>query len=198
MNANQIQERLKEGNKRYVSDLENPSSDKELRGSLTGGQQPFAIVLSCADSRVVPEMIFDCNIGELFVVRVAGNIANKSSIASIEYAVAHLNCKMILVLGHESCGAVTAAVNGGDNGPNLNHLTDHIANAVHAGQGKELADVIKINAADNAKALASNSQIIGDAVVNNSVVIKSAYYNLGSGVVDFIDWPRLKILHIFH
>ena len=102
MNANQIQERLKEGNKRYVSDLENPSSDKELRGSLTGGQQPFAIVLSCADSRVVPEMIFDCNIGELFVVRVAGNIANKSSIASIEYAVAHLNCKMILVLGHES------------------------------------------------------------------------------------------------
>ena len=198
MNANQIQERLKEGNKRYVSDLENPSSDKELRGSLTGGQQPFAIVLSCADSRVVPEMIFDCNIGELFVVRVAGNIANKSSIASIEYAVAHLNCKMILVLGHESCGAVTAAVNGGDNGPNLNHLTDHIANAVHAGQGKELADVIKINAADNAKALASNSQIIGDAVVNNSVIIKSAYYNLGSGVVDFIDWPRLKILHIFH
>ena len=198
MNANQIQERLKEGNKRYVSDLENPSSDKELRGSLTGGQQPFAIVLSCADSRVVPEMIFDCNIGELFVVRVAGNIANKSSIASIEYAVAHLNCKMILVLGHESCGAVTAAVNGGDNGPNLNHLTNHIANAVHAGQGKELADVIKINAADNAKALASNSQIIGDAVVNNSVVIKSAYYNLGSGVVDFIDWARLKTLHIFH
>ena len=94
---------------------------------------------------------------------------------------------MILVLGHESCGAVTAAVNGGDNGPNLNHLTDHIANAVHAGQGKELADVIKINAADNAKALASNSQIIVDAVVNNSVAIKSAYYNLGSGVVDFID-----------
>ena len=187
MNAHQIQERLKEGNNRYVNDQETPSSDKELRGSLTGGQQPFAIVLSCADSRVVPEMIFDCNIGELFVVRVAGNIANKSSIASIEYAVAHLNCKMILVLGHESCGAVTAAVNGGDNGSNLNHLTDHIANAVQAGQGKDLADVIKINAVDNAKALASNSQIIGDAVANNNVVIKSGYYNLGSGVVDFID-----------
>ena len=187
MNVHQIQERLKEGNNRYVNDHENPSSDKELRGSLTGGQQPFAIVLSCADSRVVPEMIFDCNIGELFVVRVAGNIANKSSIASIEYAVAHLNCKMILVLGHESCGAVTAAVNGGDNGPNLNHLTDHIANAVQVGQGKELVDVIKINAADNAKALASNSQIIGDAVANNNVVIKSGYYNLGSGVVDFAD-----------
>ena len=89
-------------------------------------------------------MIFDCNIGELFVVRVAGNIANMSSMASIEYAVAHLNCKLILVLGHESCGAVTAAVNGGDNGPNLNHLCDHIADAVKAGEGKELWKLLKL------------------------------------------------------
>ena len=185
MNANQIQERLKEGNKRYVSDLENPSSDKELRGSLTGGQQPFAIVLSCADSRVVPEMIFDCNIGELFVVRVAGNIANSSSIASIEYAVAHLNCKMILVLGHESCGAVTAADNGGDNGPNLNHLTDHISDAVKMGKGKDLSEVIKINAFNNAQVLADKSEIIKNAVHNSGLVIESAYYNLGSGKVDF-------------
>jgi len=92
-----------------------------------------------------------------------------------------------LVLGHESCGAVTAAVNGGDNGPNLNHLCDHITDAVKAGEGKELAEVIKINAANNAKTLASNSQIIGDAVANNKVEIKSGYYNLGSGVVDFLD-----------
>lgn len=187
MNVQEIQERLKEGNKRYVEDKENPTSDQGLRNSLTGGQQPFAIILSCADSRVVPEMIFDCNIGDLFVVRVAGNIANMSSMASIEYAVAHLNCKLILVLGHESCGAVTAAVNGGDNGPNLNHLVDHITDAVQAGEGKELAEVIKINAANNAKTLASNSQIIGDAVANNKVEIKSGYYNLGSGVVDFLD-----------
>ena len=187
MNVQEIQERLKEGNKRYVADKENPTSDQILRSSLTGGQQPFAIILSCADSRVVPEMIFDCNIGELFVVRVAGNIANMSSMASIEYAVAHLNCKLILVLGHESCGAVTAAVNGGDNGPNLNHLVDHITDAVQAGEGKELAEVIKINAANNAKTLASNSQIIGDAVTNKKVEIKSGYYNLGSGVVDFLD-----------
>ena len=97
MNVQEIQERLKEGNKRYVEDKENPTSDQGLRSSLTGGQQPFAIILSCADSRVVPEMIFDCNIGELFVVRVAGNIANMSSMASIEYAVAHLNCKFCLL-----------------------------------------------------------------------------------------------------
>ena len=115
MTVEEIKNRLLSGNENYVNDKESLNSDVSLRASLTEGQQPFAIVLSCADSRVVPEMIFDCNIGELFVVRVAGNIANASSIASIEYAVAHLKCKMILVLGHESCGAVTAAVNGGDN-----------------------------------------------------------------------------------
>ena len=87
MNVQEIKERLKSGNNRYISDKENLSSDTDLRNSLTSGQSPFAIILSCADSRVVPEMIFDCNIGELFVVRVAGNIANSSSIASIEYAV---------------------------------------------------------------------------------------------------------------
>ena len=83
MNVQEIKERLKSGNNRYISDKENLSSDTDLRNSLTSGQSPFAIILSCADSRVVPEMIFDCNIGELFVVRVAGNIANSSSIASI-------------------------------------------------------------------------------------------------------------------
>ena len=185
MNVQEIKERLKSGNNRYISDKENLSSDTDLRNSLTSGQSPFAIILSCADSRVVPEMIFDCNIGELFVVRVAGNIANSSSIASIEYAVAHLHCKMILVLGHESCGAVTAAVNGGDNGPNLNHLTDHISDAVKMGKGKDLSEVIKINAFNNALVLADKSEIIKNAVHNSGLVIESAYYNLGSGKVDF-------------
>lgn len=187
MNPKEIKERLIKGNLMYVNDKENPSSDNELRKSLTSGQEPFAIILSCADSRVVPEMIFDCNIGELFVVRVAGNIANTSSTASIEYAVAHLNCKMIVVLGHESCGAVTAAVQGGDNGPNLNHLTEHISSAVAMGEGKDLSDVIKINAANNAQDLISNSSIIEDAVSQGNLSIESAYYNLGSGKVDFID-----------
>ena len=132
-------------------------------------------------------MIFDCSIGELFVVRVAGNIANSSSIASIEYAVAHLNCKMILVLGHESCGAVTAAVQGGDNGPNLNHLVSHISDSVKMGEGKELIDVIKINASNNAKTLVENSEILKNAVDQSGLVIQSGYYNLGSGKVDFLD-----------
>ena len=185
MEIKEIKEKLINGNKSYVSDIENLSSNSDLRNSLTSGQEPFAIILSCADSRVVPEMIFDCNIGELFVVRVAGNIANQSSTASIEYAVAHLKCKMIVVLGHESCGAVTAAVQGGDNGPNLNHLCSHISEAVNMGKGKELSEVIKINAANNANELVNSSSIISDAVNSGNLSIESAYYHLGSGVVEF-------------
>ena len=184
-NANDIKQRLIDGNKNYVNDNISSNSNNDLRSSLTNGQSPFAIVLSCADSRVVPEMIFDCSLGELFVVRVAGNIANSSSIASIEYAVAHLGCKLILVLGHESCGAVTAAVKGGDNGPNLNHLCGHISEAVKMGEGKELSDIIKINAANNAKSMVEKSEILKNAVNNSGLVIESGYYNLGSGKVDF-------------
>lgn len=187
MNVQEIKERLIKGNQSYIADNESLKSDSSLRETLINGQSPFAIVLSCADSRVVPEMIFDCNIGELFVVRVAGNIANSSSIASIEYAVAHLNCKMILVLGHESCGAVTAAVQGGDNGPNLNHLVNHISDSVKMGEGKELIDVIKINASNNAKTLVENSAILKNAVDQSGLVIESGYYSLGSGKVDFLD-----------
>ena len=150
MNIQEIKQRLIEGNNQYVEDKENLLSDKVLRNSLTNGQYPFAIILSCADSRVVPEMIFDCNIGELFVVRVAGNIANTSSIASIEYAVAHLDCKLIVVLGHESCGAVTAAIKGGDNGKNINHLCSYIEPAVNLSNSSNVNDVVKENAKINA------------------------------------------------
>ena len=98
MTTQEIIERLKKGNNRFTSDtLERKLQDKQRRDALTGGQQPFAIVLSCADSRVVPELAFDAGLGELFVVRVAGNVANSSSIASIEYAVAHLGCQVVQV-----------------------------------------------------------------------------------------------------
>jgi carbonic anhydrase len=180
--------RLKEGNARFVEDkLDGKLQDSARRTSLTGGQHPYAIVLSCADSRVVPELAFDAGIGELFVIRVAGNIANSSSIASIEYAVAHLGTKIIVVLGHESCGAVGAAIAGGDNGPNLNHLVSHIQAAVDAcGPNAATADIVKKNAHLNADDLVNKSAIISDAVNNQGVEIVSAYYNLDSGKVDFL------------
>ena len=176
--------RLEAGNKNFVSDkLDGKLQDSARRGDLTGSQHPFAIVLSCADSRVVPELAFDTGLGELFVIRVAGNIANQSTIASIEYAVAHLNVKLIVVLGHESCGAVQAAIAGGDAGRNLNHLIAHIVPAVNGAEDKTTNGIVKKNAELNAAELVNNSQIIRDA---EDLKIIPAYYNLGSGKVDFL------------
>jgi len=180
--------RLKAGNTRFASDLlDGKLQDSTRRESLVGGQEPFAIILSCADSRVVPEFAFDTGLGELFVIRVAGNVANSSSIASIEYAVAHLNTKLIVVLGHESCGAVTAAIQGGDNGPNLNHLLAHIAPAISAcNKDATISDVVKKNAELTTEDLKNKSAILKEALDNGSIKIVPAYYNLDSGKVDFL------------
>ncbi len=189
MDINEVVNRLSEGNDRFVTDKPEGKQHGSLRReSLVGGQEPFAIVLSCADSRIVPELAFDTGLGELFVVRVAGNIANSSSIASIEYAVAHLGSKVIVVLGHQNCGAVTAALNGGDNGYNLNHLLSHITPAISASaDNASVNDVVRKNATLNAEELKNRSAIIKEAIEPGNVRIISAYYHLDSGKVDFLD-----------
>ena len=187
MNIQEILTRLEEGNGRFTSDkLEGKLQDSSRRDELTNGQQPHTIVLSCADSRVVPELAFDTGLGELFVLRVAGNVANTSTMASIEYAVAHCGSKVIVVLGHESCGAVTAAVAGGDNGYNLNHLLSHIQPAISANDGGTINSVVKTNAKLTAEELVNRSKIIRDAVTSGGVKIVPAYYNLNGGKVDFL------------
>jgi len=183
--AKEALEKLKKGNEQYVLDRDNVNADLNIRESLVKGQAPYAIVLGCADSRVIPEAIFDANAGELFVVRVAGNIANTSSIASIEYAIAHLGTKLIMVLGHENCGAVTAALAGGDNGHNLNHLCSHIVPAIAASESDEVNDVVRKNAQMNAQELISRSSIIADSL-KNGVEIVSGFYNLSNGKVDVL------------
>lgn len=188
MTINETIDRLKAGNQRFENDTpEHNLQDTSRRNEVTGGQSPYAIILSCADSRVVPELAFDTGLGELFVVRVAGNVANTSSIASIEYAVAHLGTQVIVVLGHQSCGAVTAAVGGGDNGYNLNHLLAHIAPAISATEeGATVDTVIRKNAELTVQDLINRSAIIGEAVKSGKVKVVPAYYNLDSGKVDFL------------
>ena len=185
----EVLDRLKEGNKRFVSDrLDGKLQNSSQRDKLTGGQDPYAIILSCADSRVVPELAFDTGLGELFVVRVAGNIANTSSIASIEYAVANIGSPLIVVMGHESCGAVGAAVKGGDNGYNLNHLLGQIYPALIASKKNAyVSDITKKNAELSAAELVNRSIIISEAVENGKLTIVSAYYHLDTGVVEFLD-----------
>ncbi len=184
--AEQALARLKKGNKRnQTGQTEGTGRDESRRRDLVNGQQPYAIILSCADSRVVPETIFDTGIGDLFVIRVAGNVANTSSIASIEYAVAHLGTKLVVVLGHESCGAVTAAIGGGDPGENLSHLLAHIQPAVDASEGQDVDATARHNAKLTADRLTGKSNIIKRAVETDGVKIVSAFYNLESGSADF-------------
>ena len=183
---NDALDRLKEGNARFVEDkLEQEKTDSSRRKQISAGQDPFAVILSCADSRVVPELAFDVGLGDLFVVRVAGNIANTSSLASIEYAVANLSSKLILVMGHEKCGAVAAALEGVDAGPNLNQLISLIEPAVKQSSDKSVNAVVRENVRLNAESLVADSDIISSAINENDVKIITAYYNLESGVVDF-------------
>lgn len=188
MTKEEVIVRLKNGNERFVADkLDGQLQDSSRRTTLVAGQQPFAIVLSCADSRVVPELAFDTGLGEIFTVRVAGNVANASSVASIEYAVAHCGSEVIVVMGHQSCGAVTAAIAGGDNGPHINHLLEHISPAISASaEGADVNDVVKKNAEMVRDELVSKSSIIGDAVSSGKVQVVAAYYNLDSGKIDFL------------
>lgn len=183
--------KLKQGNERYLEDkILEPSINSLQRYELTNGQNPFAIILNCADSRVVPELIFDRGIGDLFVIRVAGNIANPSSIASIEYAVEHIGTNLIVVLGHESCGAVGAAIASYpdvDNGPNLNHLISFITPAVKAKPGAPIREVVECNAEINATALITNSEIIRKYVDLGDLKVIPAYYGFTSGKVDFLN-----------
>ncbi len=179
--------RLKDGNKRFSTDRPvYERHDAATRATLPAGQDPFAIILSCADSRVIPELIFDAGLSELFVIRVAGNVANTCTIASIEYAVAHLNVNLVVVLGHEGCGAVDAALGGGDNGYNLNHLLAHLQPAVAKPTGKDhaakLKNAVKKNAKLTSKELRERSSILS----KKSLDIVPAYYNLASGKVNFL------------
>ena len=189
MTIEEILERLEKGNENFMNDkLSHDKQDAARRKELVDGQNPFAIVLSCADSRVVPELAFDTGLGELFVTRVAGNVANTSTIASIEYSVAHLKTKVIVVMGHESCGAVGAAVAGGDNGHNLNMLLAHVTPALSAApEGASVNDIVKINAQLTVKELINRYSIIENAVIAGDLAVVPAYYNFASGKVDFLD-----------
>ncbi len=134
LSAQKAIDKLLKGNEEYIKQTrEIGDISKEIRVSTTtGGQQPFAIVIACSDSRVIPEAIFKCGIGELFVIRVAGNVIDKHQLGSIEYASEHLGTKLIMVLGHTHCGAVDAAINHDPEGF-IKYITDDIRKAI----GKE-------------------------------------------------------------
>ena len=181
MTADEALERLLEGNRRFASGSPvAPRRDEQRRTEQAENQTPFAVILGCADSRVPPEIIFDQGIGDLFPVRVAGNIAVEDvTLGSIEFGVAVLGCPLVMVLGHERCGAVTAAVDAAANGTRpegyLAALVDPILPVVTAGRG--IDEAVKENVRRQVVALT-------DAFPTTQVV--GAVYGLHSGRVEIL------------
>lgn len=189
VNSTEALELLKKGNESYRAGKSSfPNTDTLRRESVVGGQEPYAIIVGCADSRVVPELVFDTGIGDLFVIRVAGNIVDDAVTASIEYAVANLGTKLVVILGHESCGAVTAAVKDAKGG-HLDALTKAIKPAVEQAKkqsGDEIDNAIRQNAINMTQLLQDSEPVIKNMVENEGVEIVPAYYSLSSGKVEFL------------
>lgn len=191
--ADRIWQDLMKGNARYVGGKHTNAQYISVRQSLTSGQKPEVIVLGCADSRVPPELVFDKNLGELFVVRAAGNIADMVELGSIEYAVEHLHSKVLVVLGHESCGAVGAAVSN-EKMPtkNLSAIVDRITPAFEGSSscplgGKMNNSCVELNVQQSSKDVLANSPIVKKAVSSGELTIIRAVYELGSGKVTRLD-----------
>lgn len=187
--AEKIWKDLLQGNERYVAGRHTSAKYISVRKELTKGQSPEVIVLGCADSRVPPELVFDKNLGELFVVRAAGNIADTISLGSIEYAVEHLHSKVIVVLGHESCGAVAAAVSDEEMPTkNLAAIVNKIAPALEGSKtcplgGKINMSCVELNVRQSATDVLADSPIIKKAVKAGNLTIIRAVYQLESGKV---------------
>lgn len=190
MTPDEVLEQLMEGNARYVeSHAEHPHQTVSDRMALVKGQNPIAAMIGCADSRVPLELLFDQGFGDLFVARVAGNIADNMVIASMEYAIAMLKVSLLMVVGHSTCGAVDAAIKGGDYPGYLPELVARIQPAVqvgHSHDGDLLENVVKINTQRTVGHLQANSQVIRTAVEEGRLKLVPAYYNLDSGKVDLL------------
>jgi carbonic anhydrase len=185
--------RLQKGNARYVEGVAARHDFKHEREALAGGQNPFAAILSCADSRIAPEYAFDSGRGDLFVCRVAGNFANAESIASLEYAVAELGTPLIFVLGHDSCGAIDATIKSLKDGTtlpgHLPSLVEALAPSVKAvsQQGADtLSNAIRQNVIDNVAKLRSTAPILSAAVEQGKLKVVGGIYRLRDGRVEMV------------
>jgi carbonic anhydrase len=180
--------RLKEGNARFVANPVSQGKPTAARRSETAAtQHPFAIVVGCADSRTAPELVFDQNIGDLFVVRTAGNLVDDHGLGSIEYAVDHLGARLIVVLGHQRCGAVKAALESGTAAGHVGSLVRDIQPAVAAAKaepGDALANTVKANAQLMAEKIRKEAEL-GEH--KSEVRVVTGYYDLETGQVEWFD-----------
>ena len=182
--ADEAKERLITGNQKYIDshELRNDVSPENLLKFSRNGQQPYAIIITCSDSRVVPELIFSAGIGDLFVIRVAGNVIDSHQLGSIEYAAEHLGTGLIVVLGHDHCGAVDAAMNHEPDGY-IKFITDEIVKAI--GNEKDEVKACCLNVKHSCEIIEHSLQIQKDEREYGLKVL-SAIYHLESGEVEFL------------
>ena len=193
-------QRLREGNARFASNLRSIEALASVarRGDLVAGQSPLAIVLSCSDSRVPSEIIFDCGLGDLFVVRVAGNIAAPSLIGSVEFAAARFGTRLALVLGHTGCGAVAATLDSLVAGAEIasenirdivSRITPAVRELVRPGLSRQelMHAAVRANIRTTADRLRHGSSILERLVEKEGLLVVGAEYSLETGLVDFFD-----------
>jgi carbonic anhydrase len=200
--AHEALARLREGNRRFAAGLRTGDAltGHARRRELTSGQEPFAIVLGCSDSRVPAEIIFDQGLGDLFVIRVAGNIVAPSQVGSVEFAASRFGTRLVVVLGHSGCGAVLATLEelqrpSGDRSQNLTSIVDRIRPSVEAllAAGGErdrdglVHQAVRANIRVSAKHLRQGSDVLEALIEREGLVVVGAEYSLETGLVDFFD-----------
>jgi len=203
--AKKALKRLHEGNRRFVADasLFNTLSHQVRRRTLTANQEPFAIILGCSDSRVPVEIIFDQGLGDLFVIRVAGNIVASSQIGSIEFAVEQFGTRLVVVMGHSKCGAILATLEelkrpSNDQSQSLLSIVNHIRPSVEPLLATNLErhpdillqQAVRANINSSVNQLRHGSEIIEKLIKEDALLIVGSEYSLETGVVDFFDETR--------
>jgi carbonic anhydrase len=199
--AREALEALRAGNRRFVSELgSNATESRARRRELPAGQEPFAIILGCSDARVPAEIVFDQGLGDLFVIRVAGNIVAPSQVGSVEFAAEAFHTRLVVVLGHSNCGAVQATLRQLARPPreqsrNLKSIVDRIRPAVEGllerGERPDAATLehqaVRANIRMSANHLRHGSQVLEQLIHNDGLLVVGAEYSLATGVVDFFD-----------
>ena len=202
ISADEALERLREGNRRFVSDVRSHDNltSEARRSSLTAGQEPFAIILGCSDSRVPAEIVFDQGLGDLFVIRVAGNIVAPSQIGSVEFAAERAGARLVVVLGHSQCGAILATLEElqqptENHSRNLRSIVDRISPSVEALLSTDLRhdpdelvrQAVRANVRASANQLRHGSDIVEELIQNDGLCVVGAEYSLETGIVEFFD-----------
>ena len=192
VSADEALSRLLSGDKRFVTGKTNEPTGQALierRHALAREQKPFAVVVGCSDSRVPPELVFDVSLGDIFVIRTAGEVVDEVGLGSIEYAIEHLGTRLVVVLGHEHCGAVSAAVAGSTETGDIPDVLKAISPAIEQTKGQSgdpIDNAVRANARIIAKRLQSSGPIIAPRVRSGEVKIVAAYYSLDTGQVELL------------